>query len=201
MASAIQSRIGPSDAGRLLSLHEFLAADYQEGYHYELIDGRLYVSPVPNPAENVIEIWALAKLTRYAKRRPQTINYVTNKARVFVPDRPRVTAPEPDLAAYKDFPLELPLQKIRWQDVSPLLVGEVLGDDPEKDLIRNVELYLEVPSIKEYWLFDCRQEAERPTLRVHRRRGGRWHIQDLNFGDVYTTPLLPRFRLLVDPRK
>src|SRR5262249_16588458 len=178
VATVLRSRIGPRDAGRELSLDEFLEGQYEEGYHYELIDGRLYVSPVPNPAENVVEIWALGKLSRFAKRRPQIINYVTNKARVFVPERPRITAPEPDLAAYKDFPLDLPFKKIRWQDLSPLLVGEILGDDPDKDLVRNVELYLEVPSIREYWLFDCRHDPERPTFRGPRRRSAGWRGEE-----------------------
>ena len=41
-------KIGPRDHGMPLSLEEFLAADGEEGYHYELIHGRLYVCPAPN---------------------------------------------------------------------------------------------------------------------------------------------------------
>ena len=40
--------IGPHDHGRELTDDEFVAADYEEGYKYELIDGSLYVSPQPN---------------------------------------------------------------------------------------------------------------------------------------------------------
>ena len=38
-----------------------------------------------------------------------------------------VTNPQPDLAAYRDFPLHLPFDQVRWQDVSPVLVVEVLS--------------------------------------------------------------------------
>ena len=52
-----------------------------------------------------------------------------------------------------------------------MLVAEVLsGEDPDKDLVRNVELYFQVPSIKEYWLFDSRSELPppHPTAASHR---------------------------------
>jgi hypothetical protein len=41
-------KLGPADEGRPLTLDEFFASDYQEGYRYELIDGRLSVLPQPN---------------------------------------------------------------------------------------------------------------------------------------------------------
>jgi Uma2 family endonuclease len=195
-------KIGPEDHGRPMSFEEYQAGDYQQGYHYELIDGRLYVSPEANLPEDSVETWLLPKVQEYSKKHPEIINYVTNKARVFVPRRRGITAPEPDLAAYHDFPLHLPFRQRRWQDVSPILVGEILTiGDPSKDLIRNVELYLLVASIKEYWLFDTREDPEQPLLRVYRRHGKKWRIQEFAFGETYTTSLLPGFRLLIDPRK
>jgi Uma2 family endonuclease len=195
-------KIGPEDHGRPMSLEEYLTGDYQQGYHYELIDGRLYVSPEASFPENWVERWLFRKVDDFSREHPKIINYVTNKARVFVPGRPGITAPEPDLAAYHNFPLHRPIRKVRWQDVSPVLVGEILTmGDPAKDLIRNVELYLLVPSIKEYWLFDTREDPEQPILRVYRRHGKKWRIQDFAFGETYTTSLLPGFRLLIDPRK
>ena len=65
------------------------------------------------------------------------------------------------------------MSKLRWEDVSPILVGEILSGDPEKDMVRNVELYLLVPTIKEYWLFDTREDPEQPARaeRVPERPG------------------------------
>jgi Uma2 family endonuclease len=195
------TKVGPADHGQGMTLEEFEAADYQEGYKYELIDGRLYVTYEPDPPEDIIEKWLLVELTLYSRQHPRVINYVTDKARIFIPADPPVTVPEPDLAAFRRFPLRLPPDQLRWQDVSPVLVGEVLSpNDPHKDLIRNVQLYLLVPTIKEYWVLDARAPADGPFLRVYRRRGKRWQTIDLAYGDTYTTPLLPDFRLVLEPR-
>lgn len=194
-------KLGPGDHGRPMTLDAFSAADGIEGYRYELIDGRLYVAPAPNVPENVVEEWIGRKLLLYSLDHPKVINYVSAKARVFVPRRKGTTNPEPDRAAYRDFPLDRSLRNIRWQKVSPVLVVEVLSaEDPEKDLVRNVELYLQVPSIAEYWVLDAREDPDRPSMRVHRRRGDQWEIVDLVYGEVYTTPLLPGFKLKLDPR-
>lgn len=167
---ATLTKLGPADHGRAMALDDFMTGDYQEGFQYELIDGKLYVTPAPNLPENLVEQWIFVKLWNYAQTNPSIINFVNNKARVFVPDRPGVTNPEPDVAAYQAFPTNMPFDSLRWQDFSPVLVVEVLSrEDPDKDLVRNVELYLQVPSIREYWLFDTRSEgADRSTLKVHR---------------------------------
>ena len=205
MATIVKGKraLGPNDHGRAMTLEEFLAAEAREGYKYELVDGRLYVSPEANLPENRVEVWLFRKLDRYSSEHLEIVNYVTTKARVFVPGRPGITNPEPDLALYRDFPLHLPFAAARWQDVFPLLVVEVLaGDDSDKDLVRNVELYLQVPAIKEYWIIDIREDPERPTLIVHRRQGNRWRVITVGFGGTYKTPrLLPGFELVVDPRK
>jgi Uma2 family endonuclease len=195
-------KLGPSDHGRQMTYDEYLAGDYQGGYHYELIDGKLYVTPLPNVPENRTEIWLLYKLFRYVDDHPRIINYVTNKSRVFVHSRPDATTPEPDLAAYHDFPLELPPEEVRWEELSPLLAAEVLSsDDPEKDMVRNVELFWQVPSIKEYWVLDIRQNASRPTMRIYRRGRKKWQIIEVAAGETYTTKLLPGFELVLDLRR
>jgi Uma2 family endonuclease len=194
-------KLGPMDCGFPMTFDEFMKGNYEEGYQYELIDGELYVLPLPNAPHNLVENWIGVKLQRYSLEHPEVINYVTNKARVIVPDRPRATAPEPDQAAYHGFPLDRPWKKIRWQEVSPILVVEVVSkDDPYKDLVRNVKLYLQVPTIQEYWLLDPRKNPERPIFRVHRRQGRKWRIVQPAFGEVYTTKLLPGFALIIDPR-
>lgn len=100
------------------------------------------------------------------------------------------------------WPHHLPVRERRWQDIRPVLVVEVLyDDDPDKDLVRNVELYLQVPSIREYWIIDGRNDPDRPVMFVYRRRGRRWqNVIRVAAGDVYETRLLPDFRLLLEPR-
>jgi Uma2 family endonuclease len=196
------AKLGPLDHGRPMKLDEFMAGDYQEGYRYELIDGRLYVTPWENFPEDWAHAWLRAKLLIYAQANPRVINHVTGPGRVFVPGRPEneVSAPEPDVLAYKNVPRNRRKRDIRWQDISPILVGEILSaNDPGKDLIRNVALYLQVPSIKEYWILDAREDADFPTMTVYRRRGRRWQDPiEVGPNETYTTPLLPGFAVTLD---
>jgi len=197
-----QIYLTPKDQGRALSLAEFESADAQEGYRYELIDGKLEVSPLPNLPHDFLKEWLGNALRDYTRQRPDIINHTQSPARVFVPERPGVTAPEPDLAAYRDFPLDADVGRINWQDFSPVLVAEVTSpDDPNKDLVRNAELYRQVPSIREYWVVDPRPNPNEPSLHVFRRRGRAWQRRHCAYGDTYTTRLLPGFRLVIDPRQ
>ena len=194
-------RYGPGDHGRPMTFDEFMEGDYEEGHKYELIRGRLYVSPQPRFSHDWIEQYVLDRLKQYARETGSAINKATNKARVFVSDADPedVTASEPDVAGYQGFPLDRKWD-VDWRDVSPILVAEVLSqDDPDKDLVRNVDLYLQVPSIQEYWAVENRDEPGRPTLRVHRRRGDDWTILEFGPDDVYTTDLLSGFQLPVTP--
>jgi Uma2 family endonuclease len=185
-----------------MTIEEFSHSDWEEGYQYELIDGQLCVSPLPNAPQGLIEHWLFLKLSLYSLQNADVVNFVYNKCRVFVPGRPGVTNPEPDIAAYHGFPMGLDIGEVRWEEVSPILVVEVLSlDDPAKDLVRNMELYHQVPSIKEYWLLDTREDANRPILRAYRRYGKSWRIRVLAFGDTYNTRLLPGFELILDPRQ
>jgi Uma2 family endonuclease len=198
---ATMLRLGPKDHGRPLTFEEFLGGEYEEGYHYELIDGRLYVSPLPDLPYDSIEVWVTELLRGYSREHPDVINHATNKARVFIAGRDEPTAPEPDVAAYHDFPHHLSRSELDWRNVSPILVVEVLStDDADKDLVRNVALYLQVPSIREYWILDGRADPDHPTLLVYRRRGRRWSkVIRVQPGMTYTTSLLPGFSFTTAP--
>jgi Uma2 family endonuclease len=198
---ATVAKIGPDDHGRPMTWDEYQNGDYEEGYQYELIDGRLYVSPQANLPQGVLERWLYLILEDYCKAHSGVVNYVHPKARVFVHSRPEITTPEPDIAAYHDFPLEADWSELTWEDVSPLLVVEVVSaNDPAKDLVRNVELYRLVRSIREYWIIDPRENATQPSLTVHRRHGRSWRVLEYPFGAEYTTRLLPGFSLTINPR-
>jgi Uma2 family endonuclease len=202
VTTELKLELGPADHGRPITNEELAAADFVVGYQYEVIDGRLFVSYEPDAPEHWVERWLLLKLYIYSLQRPDVINYVCNKPRVFVHARRRETIPEPDIAAYQGFPVELPIRELRWEDVSPLVVVEILCGDPTKDFVRNVRLYLQVPTIREYWVIDTGDDPDRPTLYVYRRRGDRWQQRiEINYGETYTTRLLPGFELLLDPRR
>ena len=200
--ASVQLKLGPTDHGRPLSLDEFDEAEFEPGSRYEIIDGWLYVSNEPDPAENILEMWLLLKLANYSSQRRDIINYVSPKSRLFVYSEREPTVPEPDIAAYRDFPLDKPFREIRWQKNGPILVAEILVEgDPYKDLERNRELYLEAPSIREYWIVDGRKNPNEPTLIQHRRYGKRWVVKSHPYGSTFETKLLPGFTLVIDPRK
>lgn len=205
MSTATLSRrarqLGPADHGRALTYEEFLAGDYEKGHNYELIDGRLYVSPAANYPHDWVRDHIDDVLRLYKAARPDVVQRVSSHCRVFVPGRRKTTCPEPDFAVYKTCP---PGRDVRWQDISPLIVVEIVSaDDAGKDYVRNVELYQQVPSIREYWVFDRCTEVYGPTLRVYHRESARqkWKTADYGPEDVYSTKLLPGFKLPVCPPK
>lgn len=202
MATLTRRKLTPADHGREIDPDEFEGSTGQEGYTYEMIDGRVYVVPVPNLSADDLESWLFAKLFLYQQERPDRIQYLSRRPRVFVHGRKKATRPEPDIAAYDEYPHDRPRRERRWQDVSPFLVVESVSEsDPNKDLVRNVALYLEVPSIREYWILDGRADPDRPTLTVYRRRGARWQKPILvPFGGSSESPrILPGFTLVIDP--
>jgi Uma2 family endonuclease len=195
--------LGPADHGRPLTAEEFDRARWEGGFHYELIEGRLYVSPEPNLPHNFLQEWLHEHLLLYKRAHPEVINYVASPARIFLPDEPEQTRPEPDLAAYHAYPAHLPVEEMDWRNVSPVLVVEILSEgDVDKDFQRNVNLYLRVPSIQEYWVIDPRSDYNQPALLVYRRRGQRWQNPIRIPGGGTYTPirLLPDFSLTMDVR-
>jgi len=198
---ATLTKLGPAQHGVRLSDDEFRASDYEPGFRYELIDGRLFVSPEADLAEDMIVNWLLTSLMRFHLHHSEIINYVTQRARVFVPYRLGTTCPQPDLSAYANVPFELPPNELGWEDLEPLLVVEVMTGDAWKDLDRNTKLYLLVPGIREYWVIDARDQPDGFTLIQHKKRGERWVVRRFPLGSTFTTKLLPGFSLVVDPRQ
>jgi Uma2 family endonuclease len=193
----------PADHGRTLGLDEFMGADAKEGFRYELIHGRLEVSPQAEMPHDRLRKCLERQLDRYAEERPDVINHVTSHARVILALPDDVSAPEPDLVAYHNFPDETGFEEIQWADVNPVLAIEIISPETaDKDLGRNPALYLQIPTLWEYWVIDPRDEShDRPSMVVYRRRGRRWQKPiEVPAGGTYQTRFLPGFTLVLDPR-
>lgn len=193
--------LGPEDAGRRLTWDEYQSAKLQKGYRYELIDGRLFVAAMPNPKHTVVSNWIYGELIEYSRSHREVTNLVSSHCEVYIPSDD-VSAPQPDMAAYQDFPLErLDEEGLNWSEFTPIVVVEIVSPDSgDKDFYRNVSLYELKPGIREYWIIDPRDGINKRTLRVYRRRGTKWQkLTDIGPGGEYTTKLLPGFCLRLDP--
>ena len=196
-------KIGPADHGRPMSREEFQAGDVR-GRIPLRADRREALRVAPTlPYGDVRGGPDFREADPVPARRPDVLNYVPSKARVFVPGRLAATTPEPDQAAYRDFPVRAPVRTIRWQDVSPFSWSKSCTETtPTRIWVRNVALYFQVPSINEYWVMDVRDDPDRPNVLLHRRHGNRLRRhRPVDFGETYTTRLLPDFELILDPRR
>ena len=70
MATVNVIRIGPADNGRLMTLEEFMEAEVEEGYRYELARGVLEVTEVPNDPHGQIVSNLYVALGRYLREHP-----------------------------------------------------------------------------------------------------------------------------------
>ena len=191
---------GPTDHLCEVDEDVLAKADYEPGFRYEIIDGRLHVSPSPNAPHQRVLLWLQDQLNEYKQTHPDRIKKATTGARVYVPRRLKTTVPEPDLAVYDVFP-KSSIWKTDWRLLFPIVVVEVTDINLGKDFVRNVKLYEEVPSIREYWVIHYGSDPDTFFFRAYVKRAGRWgkKPRDLRFGDTYATTLFPGFTLKLEP--
>ena len=67
-------RFGPDDAGRLVTADEFRTADFEEGFIYERVRGRLVVMPPAGPDDRYVSRPFRRKLGGYWDTHPQLID-------------------------------------------------------------------------------------------------------------------------------
>lgn len=192
--------LGPEHSGMYMTVEEMNRARLSLGYVYELIDGILNVSP--NASQNH-DFWASVvanALRDYARRSPRRIQRVSEGAVVVIPGRPGATRPEPDVAAYANFPRS---SRLRWDDFCPVIVAEVISPRrTAKDTLRNRHLYWAAGGIVEYWILDPTDDPNRPLLNTNTRRPGavEWISQTFAFGKTYKSAAFPKLTLNLKDR-
>jgi Uma2 family endonuclease len=179
--------LGLEHAGILMTPEEFDAIEeYDENYRYELINGVLVVTPIPQEGE-VDPNEELGYLLRsYRDQHPQGTALDATLPERIVPTRlnrrradrviwaglGRVPDPEEDL---------------------PTIVVEFVSEarrDRERDYTEKRQEYMEV-GIGEYWIVD---RFRRTMTAVVNQPGGPQE-QVIGEGEVYRTPRLPGFEL------
>lgn len=181
-------RIGPADHGRAMTIREFLDAEVEEGYRYELARGVLEVTDIPGEPHGLIEWFLLGRIRDYERDHPGLIHRAggPDTARIWLPGM--VSGRNPDVAVVIRHATRDLTNRRR-----PALVFEVVSpgrEARERDYTIKREEYLAY-GILEYWIVD---PIDRRVV-VLVRDGDAW-IERVFDGDQAATGLvLPGFEV------
>jgi Uma2 family endonuclease len=183
--ATITRRIGPADHGQRMTLDEFVEADFEEGWLYELARGVVEVTEVPAPSPHGRIVRRVAWMfMQYEHQHPGVIHYGAGggECRMRLPGM--VSDRHPDQAIYLD--PEPPGPRV-WTKWVPHIVVEVVSPGGEdRDFIHKREEYLRV-GVREYWILD----PEHRCLHVLAREGDTWEETIIPESGVYRTIFLP----------
>lgn len=180
-------KISPSDQGRGMTIAEFEASDFEEGYLYELGRGRLVVSDVPNPPHLRRVEHLRDELAFYRRSNPGVVDTIAGggECRLVISGFDSVR--HPDLAVYRT-PAPSDSSDV-WETWVPDFVVEVVSPGSQmRDYQEKRDEYLAF-GVKEYWVIN-QDKAEVLQLR---RVGGRWREARLQAGQVVKSSILPGF--------
>ena len=160
-------RIGPADHGRSMSLEEFLEAEEEEGYRYELARGVLEVTLVPDDPHGLVVWNLLAAIAVYSRAHPRIIYRAGggSEFRLWLPAM--ISGRNPDVAvALCGTPKD-------WRGRRrPSLAFEVVSEGREgheRDYVTKRAEYLAY-GLLEYWIVDLQTK----TVTVLIRDGDIW---------------------------
>ena len=182
-------RIGPADHGRRMTLREFLEADEEDGYRYELARGVVEVTEVPNDPHGVVVSNLYDGVSWYRRNHPDYIYRYGggNEFRLWLPGL--VSGRNPDLAVVLRH-----APKDRRGRRLPVLAAEVVSRSSiERDYVIKREEYLAY-GLLEYWIVD---PIERKVT-VLTRDGDVWAEQVVRGDQVIPSLVLPGFLTTVD---
>ena len=188
MATVTLKRVrvfGPDSAGTLMTPREFDRADFVEGWRYELIDGRLIVSPIPSENERDPNEELGHWLREYRDRHPSgsTLNGT-------LPEHTVKTGANRRRA---DRVIWAGLGRQPRKGETPTIVAEFVSAGKrarKRDYEEKRDEYQAI-HVQEYWIID---RFER-VMTVYTLRGAKFQKRVIREKQVYTTNLLPGFEL------
>src|SRR4051812_25038269 len=182
--ATVTRTIGRADHGRRMRLADFINADVEEGWLYELARGRVVATEIPGPNHGLIVMRLADQLAFYARDHPGVIKYRGggSECRVRLPGM--VSDRHPDLAVYLS---SMPPGPSPWTEWVPSLVVEVISKGSRRrDDVEKRDEYLRV-GVLEYWVIDPKKRE----MRVHSRAGDTWRITTVRANAVHRPHLLP----------
>ena len=181
-------RIGPADHGRRMTLDEFIEAETEDGWLYELARGVVVATEVPGIHHGRIVMRAADMFALFNHHQPGIINYRGGgmESRLRLPgmqsDR------HPDQAVYLRPP---PKGRKIWTRWIPDIVLEIVSEGSnERDYVEKREEYLRI-GVREYWILDPFQRS----CLILQRLGDTWQERLVPLDGIYRTELLPGLEL------
>jgi len=181
-------RITPADHGRAMTLEEFMEAEEADGYRYELAQGVLEVTQVPNDPHGVVVCNLYRAVSRFGEQHPGVIHRFGggSEFRFWLPRM--ISGRNPDLGvvlrgAAKD-----------WLGRRlPALAAEVVSRGSiQRDYETKREEYLAY-GLLEYWIVDPLKHQ----VTVLTRRGDAWNEVVFRDEQVIGSLVLPGFATTV----
>lgn len=181
-------RIGPSDDGREMSLDVFSEAVVQEGHLYELANGVIEVSQVPNPQHARIIAEIRQQLSVFREANPDTIELIAGGMDSKLLIGPSESERHPDVCIYLS---PQPEVEDVWSLWIPEIVIEVVSESSAKrDYEEKPQEYLEL-GVKENWIIDKKKNQMLSLVRWR----GQWKKSVVKPSQKFSTELLPGFKL------
>lgn len=180
--------IGPADHGRTMTLEEFLQAEAQEGYRYELARGVLEVTQVPNDPHRQVVTNLYDAISQYRRAHPGVVLSYGGGSEFQLVLPGMITSRNPDLGVV------LRGASRDWRGrTGPALVAEVVSDSSvQRDYQTKREEYLAY-GLLEYWIVDPLKRQ----VTVLTRRGDIWDETVFRDDESIASLLLPGFAATV----
>ncbi len=183
------SRIGPADHGQPMTLEEFIDAETEGGWLYELAQGVIDVTEVPAPSHGRIVLRLARLFMHYDDDHPEVIKYQAGGGDCRIGLAGMQSERHPNQAVYLDSEPTGPRPWARWV---PHIVVEIVSNRGEaRDNIKKREENLRF-GVAEYWILD-------PALRrllMLQRAGDVWHEVIVPEDGRYRTRFLPGLEVL-----
>jgi Uma2 family endonuclease len=179
-------RLGPADHGRAMTLREYLDADVEEGYRYELARGVLEVTNVPDQPHAIVVCNLYRAIVRYEMSHPEVVAFFGGGAEY------RFLVPAMISGRHPDFAVTLrgtpPDDQGRNPASFAVEVASEGAEAHERDYVTKRQEYL-VYGLAEYWIVDPR----RRLVTVLVRDGDDWSERVVKGRGSAASVVLPGF--------